>query len=288
MTKRRAVAELFIADIFWGFAFVAVPLAQRTWDSTQICLLRFGIPALLGIILGAHKKAWRLSESELKLGILPGLLLAATIYAQTLGLEYTTPSKSSFLTVLYVILVPLLESYLLQQALPRKFWFAIIGAVVGLALLFDLDWQQWNIGDSITVGCAVFSTWHIHQVGLMGKRFRYSLHFSLAQCIWATLFLLPFSVYSKRTWWPQSWDPHAIFGLVMLTFGATVIAFSLQARVQKHLSLSTSAVIFILESPIAMLFSWLILSEAITLVQFAGAIIIVVACVLAIKATPAT
>jgi drug/metabolite transporter (DMT)-like permease len=283
MTKRRAVIELLFADLFWGFSFVAVPMAQRSWDSSQIAFLRFAIPAILGITIGYLLKRGQLSKIDFRHGLAPGFFFAATIYTQTIGLEYTTPSKSSFITVLYVIFVPLLETYLHRKRLTWTFWLAIAGALLGLALLFNLEWSSWNTGDTITFACALFATWHIHQVSLVSRRFRHPFLFNLSQCFWAAVFLLPLALMSHHPLLPSSFNLSALFGLGMITFGATTIAFSIQARAQPYLSLSTSSVIFLLESPLAMFFSWWLLNETIAPLQLVGALVILLSCSIAVR-----
>lgn len=283
MTKTRAVLELLIADVLWGFAFVAVPLAHRSWDSSQITFLRFATPSVLGLLIGWIFPKWRVAKRELQLGALPGLLFALTIYFQTVGLEFTTPSKSSFITVLYVLFVPMLEVILHGKKLPLVFWAFLTGALIGIGLLFNLQWSQWNWGDSLTIVCAVFATWHIHQVGNSGYRFRNPLYFNLAQCSWASIFLLPLAILSEGPWFPHQWDTTAAFGLFMIIFGATMIAFTIQIRVQARLDLSTSATLFLLESPFAMFFSWIVLKEAISFNQTLGAILVLICCYQAVR-----
>lgn len=284
MSKQRAVVELLIADIFWGSAFVAVPFAQKSWDSAQISFIRFFIPVVLGLLLGLYSKAWKLSREEIRMGLIPGFFFAATIYSQTIGLEYTTPSRSGFVTVLYIIFVPLLETYMHKKRLPVLFWLSIVGALVGMGFLLNLDWSEWNIGDTITFSCALFSTWHIYQVGLLGKKFKHPILFNLSQCLWAAIFLFPFAIMSHQAFIPPNFNYEALIGLGVVTFGATMIAFSIQARVQAFLSASMSSVLFLLEAPIAMFFSWWLLSEVITVNQLLGALLILVSCVGAIFA----
>lgn len=285
MTPRRAILELLFADIFWGFAFVAVPLAQKSWDSSQIAFIRFMIPTVIGLGLGYFFRDWRLTKPELRLGLAPGFFFAATIYTQTIGLEYTTPSKCSFITVMYVIFVPLLETFLHRRRLSIVFWLAILGALLGLALLFNLQWSSWNTGDTITFASSLFATWHIHQVGLASRKCKHPFLFNLAQCFWAGIFLLPLAMMSHKPLVPATIEWSALFGLAMITFGATTIAFSIQARTQPYLSLSTSSVIFLLESPIAMFFSWLLLNEMISGIQIQGALIILLSCIVAVRNT---
>lgn len=285
MTKFRAGAELLLADLFWGGAFVAAPIAQKIWPSAQISFIRFLIPTILGIILGFYYKKLHLNKKELIMGFIPGFLFAATIYSQTLGLEYTTPSRSSFITVLYVIFVPILEMFTLKKKFKPAMWLSVFGALIGMALLLNLNWSDWNRGDTLTFSCALFSTGHIYQVGVLGKKFRNPLLFNLSQCLWAAVFLLPFSLMSHGVWIPNSWDMNSTLALLFIIFGATIVAFSIQARVQMYLDATTSSIIFLLEAPIAMFGSWWILNESIKFIQIWGAFLILVSCLAAVKSS---
>jgi len=282
MTKKQAALELLIADLFWGLAFVAVPFAQKSWESSQISFIRFFIPSAIGLFIGVFFPKWRLSHHEVRMGLIPGFFFAATVFSQTIGLEYTTPSRSGFITVLYIIFVPLLESYLHKKRPPLLFVLFIIGALVGMGFLLNLNWSEWNNGDTITFACALFSTWHIHQVGRLGIRFKHPLLFNLSQCLWAAIFLFPFALMSHRSFWPTTFKGEAWAGMAVITFGATMIAFSIQARVQAFLSASVSSILFLLEAPIAMFFSWFIMSEPITPTQILGALLIFLSCIGAI------
>lgn len=283
MTRQRAIVELLFADLFWGFSFVAIPLAHKTWNSSNIAFLRFAIPVLVGLFFSLFIKQWRLSSREFRLGIAPGFLFAATIYSQTLGLEYTSPSKSSFITVLYVLFVPLLETFLHKKKLPLSFWFSLLGALIGLALLFDLSWDSWNTGDTLTFICSLFATWHIHLVSEGSRRSRHPYLFNFAQCSWASVFLLPLALMSHQPLLPELIHSESIFGLAMIAIGATTIAFSIQARAQPYLSLSTSSVLFLFESPLAMFFSWLVLNEPIGSMQIMGGAIMLISCIGAVR-----
>ncbi|MEY4615666.1 MAG: hypothetical protein RJB66_626 [Pseudomonadota bacterium] len=283
MTKKRAIIELILADLFWGFSFVAIPMAQELWTSSQITFLRFAGSSIVGVIYFILLQAERPTRKELFLGLGPGLMFVLTIFFQTLGLEYTTPSKSSFITVLYVLIVPMIESKVLKRPLGTSFWMFLLGSLVGLSLLLKLQFNDWNWGDSITLICALSASWHIHQVGHLSKIFTNPIKFNFIQCFWAAVFISPLSLSETKSWIPASPKIAGIFSLLMIIFGATIVAFAIQVRAQRTLSLSTSATLFLLESPFAMIFSWLVLKEQITLVQITGAAVIFICCYGAIR-----
>jgi drug/metabolite transporter (DMT)-like permease len=283
MTRQRAIIELLIADIFWGFSFVAIPMAQESWTSSQITFIRFAMAALVGFSYLVLTKDSRLTSSELRLGIAPGFLFAATIYLQTYGLQFTTPSKSSFITVLYVLFVPIIESFLKKKTLSGPFWLCLASSLFGMTLLLQIRNCEWHLGDAITLLAAIAASWHIHQIGQLSKVFKKGINLNIAQCFWAALFISPLALFAENSWMTPQYSSKSVFGLFMIVFGATILAFTIQARVQRYLSLSTCAVLFLLESPLAMFFSWSVLKEPITPMQLSGAIIVLISCFGAIR-----
>ena len=84
----------------------------------------------------------------------------------------------------------------------------------------------------------------------------------------------------------DSWQ--AIVGILSLGIASSVIAFYLQIRSQKVLSDATASMLFLLESPFAAVFGFLILKEQLRPVQIGGAVIIMLASVMQITWAPAS
>lgn len=112
MTKNRAAAELIFAGVLWGFGFVATLWALRAFTPVETLVYRFILAGLIGEVLFLIFKGPRFSSlrTEVMRALPAGLLLGAMLLLQTIGLKYTTATKSGFLTSLYVILVPLFNT----------------------------------------------------------------------------------------------------------------------------------------------------------------------------------
>ena len=97
-------------------------------------------------------------------GLIAGVILFGGYATQTIGLQYTSPSTSAFLTGLYVIITPVIESAI-SRRLPRP--PVIVGIVVatfGLYLLTGAD-VHLGRGEVFTLACAVLFAWHIVYIG---------------------------------------------------------------------------------------------------------------------------
>ena len=80
-------------------------------------------------------------------------------WLQTLGLRYTTPARSGFITGLSVLIVPFLARFLLGRRVRLASWGGVALAVVGLLVLTrpfgGAATAQVRLGDLLTLGCAV-------------------------------------------------------------------------------------------------------------------------------------
>ena len=92
------------------------------------------------------------------------MILFGGYATQTIGLQYTSPSTSAFLTGLYVIITPVIESVISRQ-LPRPpVIVGIVIATIGLYLLTGAD-VHLGRGELFTLACAVLFAWHIVYIG---------------------------------------------------------------------------------------------------------------------------
>jgi drug/metabolite transporter (DMT)-like permease len=282
--QHTAFAELFLAAAIWGFGFVATIFALREYTAIEVNAWRFLIAWLCGEALyffirkkfnntKNSPKNWRL---DLKLALMGGLLLTGMFLPQTIGLNSTSAAKSSFITSLYVVLVPLFSVLLLNEK------FLVIDFIIaGVALFGALALVEFNIqgvqpGDLWTLLCAVIATFHILYIGKVSSKISDPLRFNNFQsmvCLFATLPFLFFQEHIKII----SHAPIAIFGLLFIALGSSVIAFTIQVRAQKVLSPTTASMLFLLESPFALFFGMLLLSEKLSLIQLFGALVILAA-----------
>lgn len=108
-----------------------------------------------------------------------------------------------------------------------------------------------------------------------------AFRFNAYQGVWAAILACPlaFLVDGAPTFAPS---PTAIKGMFFLSVFSSVIAFQCQIRAQKWLSASTASLIYLLESPFAVLFGYLALGESVSGLQAAGCVLILVASVGAI------
>ena len=122
-TKVTAVFELLLAAALWGFGFVAALWAMQELNAFELTFMRFALATAVFVpflAVAAVRQGWR---ENLRRALWPGVFFATTLIVQTWGLAYTTATKSGFITTLYVVLVPISESWMDKRRLPASLWY---------------------------------------------------------------------------------------------------------------------------------------------------------------------
>jgi drug/metabolite transporter (DMT)-like permease len=277
--------ELIFAALLWGFGFIGAVWALRSWDASQLVFLRFFFGAVLGFVIAAfgaqpsRKEFWWLVRAS----FWPAFWLSGMMIFQTWGLQSTTATKSVFITTLYVVLVPFMETLWRRKALPWALWSFVGLSLFGVFLIIDPSWNDgWNKGDLLTMICAFAGAAQIMAVDRVSASIEKSFLFNCLQSTWGFLLTLPFLYFSKDSLIPAVMpSPLAWAGLITLCVGSTMIAFYLQVKAQKVLSPTVSSLFFLLESPFALVFAFWLLQERLTIRQGVGAVLVLLSALLA-------
>lgn len=278
MTHRRAIVELVAASTIWGFSFIAVRWSLDGMAALWIVALRFLIAFALTmpVLLSIPGARAGLTRKQLWLALLPGLLLCSALVLQTFGLRFTTATNSGFITCLYVLFVPPLARVVLKQPLSLAHASLVLVALVGTALICNLQSLVLNVGDLLTLACAVASAGHIVAIGRIAKHLRSPFAFNALQSVVAGCAALTFAVALEPfPTWPM--PAHALYGFAFVAVVSTILAFLMQVRAQRVLSTPLASILFLLESPFAALGAFFLLGERLGVLQWSGAALILVA-----------
>lgn len=272
-----ALIELLFATSTWGFGFIATVWAIQTMDSITLSALRFLLAFLLIVILYSlfPKQRHHISFSNLKLSALPGLFLGLTLGLQTWSLEYTSVTNSSFLTTLYVVIVPLVEIFVLRHRISRFHFLWVILALLGTGLMVNFHSTVMNKGDILAFSCAIFASFQIVWLGKVKDKISSPMIFNGFQSFWAFLAILCFTPFYENYYF-LPFTQNSLIGFLSLCIGSTVLGFALQVKAQKVISPSLASLIFLLESPFAVFFAILLLKESLQFTQIIGGGIIII------------
>ena len=264
-----ADGAILLTTLIWGSTFAVSRGMLDYWPPLSYLAVRMPLAALLFAALfprqlfGAKRDAWRA-------GATLGLLVGLGFIGQTVGLLWTTPAKSAFITGLTTPLVPVV-AYALWRARPSRENFAgIVLASVGGALILAPAGASAtvNTGDLITLGTTILFAAHITLMGLYARRFDVrqlsALQITVAAALMLTTWLalrawgalaggLPAGLAREAQ--PLLWNAATVTQLLYMALVATVVTFLLWTWGQARMPATHAAVIFSLEPVFATLFA---------------------------------
>ncbi|HEY9898926.1 MAG TPA: DMT family transporter [Pantanalinema sp.] len=260
---------LFMVPAVWGVGFLATRWGLQGLGPFWLTEGRF----LAAALLAAPFFPWK-RFNEWPSVLLAAALLLCGMLLQTIGLAHTTVAKNAFLTALYAMFIPAIGAVFLGHRIRALEWGVLALAVFGVALMCDLSPGALNLGDLLTLACALVFALHILWLDRCAHRTKDVLTFGLAQVIGVGILGLPVAFLAEGLprWSGTSLLP--VVGIAYLTLLSTLFSFVLQIWVQRQFPPHVAGVVFLLESPIAAVAALFILGEAITPVGFAGALLI--------------
>jgi drug/metabolite transporter (DMT)-like permease len=273
------VFTLVVLTVIWGSSFVVTKDSLDTVPASLLAALRSGV-ALLSVFWVKPQK------SALLPGLWLGLLASAGFIALMTGLTSTTASKAAFVLALHGLVAPLFSSWVFKHHVPRRAYFAILIALLGLGAMTLTGEGGVNPGDFwCFVGALCFGFYVAYVGEVAGKatpltltQVQYSV-MSFVMVMWAWPHLSAVPTLSINVW------------LVVLYLGIVCMSLAtvLQVWAQRVVPPYLAALLFILEPVFASMFAFVLLSERLSSLDWVGAALIFAAllvCTLPLKPAP--
>ena len=197
-----------------------------------------------------------------------GALMWGAYGLQTIGLAQTTAGKSAFLTGTYCILVPFASYVLSGEKLTRYNLGAALLCLAGIGLV-ALDSVEFNVGDVITLGGAVFFAIQMAVAAKYGRKMDINVitfWMFAGNGVLCLISSLPFETQAPLS----VWTPSFIGVMAFLSVGCTCVGLLIQNVGLAHVPASTGSLLLSMESPSGVLFSVLLMGEVLTSRLLAG------------------
>lgn len=265
---------LLLAAMIWGAAFVAQSVgmdyvgpftfqATRSWLGSLVLL---PVIALMDKKGNPKKPVTQTQWKDLLLsGVICGVFLFTACSLQQLGLLYTTPGKSGFITSLYIILVPVLGIFMGRKLSP----WVLCSVLLGIAGLYLLCGGGLSVGkgELLTLGCAAAFSFHILSIDRFGAKVDGVRLSCLQFFVCGTLSAVCMFIWEKPDLGAiaQCWLPIAYAGI--LSSGA---GYTLQIIGQQHTEPAVASLLMSLESVFSVLFGMLLLHQTLSLPEYLG------------------
>ncbi len=270
MKRVRAILALLFVTVAWGLTFPVQKIALAGSNPFFYNFLRFLLASFFTLLVFRKKHRWRE-------GLILGLFIGIGYATQTSGLKLTTSTKSGFITSLYIPFVPIF-SLIIEKVKPTRLQvISFFLSIVGLYLLSSPSNDAFNVGDLLTLFCAVaFAVQIVLVTRYTSQEGCEESSLLLPQFLLTALFNLSLSPLEG----PIGFKPSYLFALIFTSLVATVLAFWVQVKFQRDIGSNSAALIYTAEPVFASLFAFLMLAERVTTLQAIGMCVLVVSSIM--------
>jgi drug/metabolite transporter (DMT)-like permease len=286
-TGRKYTAELMLVlvTMFWGGTFVIVKESLSDISPMFFIALRFSIAVVL-VLPFIFKYKHQFTKQAVWGGSLLGVLVFIGFATQTAGLQYTTATKSAFITSTSVVMVPLLQ-VLIEKRRPAN------GSIIGIVLVFvgilflssggnsiltflsDLG-ANFNLGDFLTLICAVSYAVYIVYLDVTSKANSFWPIFIMQMFVTAILSFIFAMIFNAAgiEHLKLIITKNLIFGLGYTAIITTLLTTAILIKYQKALPPAKAGIIYSLEPLFASIIAFFVLSEKISNFGLIGSVLI--------------
>lgn len=285
MNKYKGEIALFTITIFWGVTFAIIKLALNDISPMLFTAIRFSFAALL-LLPFLWKPLFNSNIDVIKAGLFLGLLYFIGFATQTIGLYYTTATKSGFITGTFVIFIPILQLILERKSPGKGNLIGIVLVIIGLILLSSkgmtvLDiiselGSNFNIGDTLTLICAVFYALYVVYIDIITKKYDYRALIILQVVFTGFAGIVITFLFGMTGIEPIRLDFNKTVIIVILytAIFSSILATVIQTKYQKTVTPTKAGIIFSIEPIFAALFAFLIIHERVSSFGIIGCIFI--------------
>lgn len=210
-------------------------------------------------------------------GVCCGLFLTAGSVFQQMGLVYTTAGKAGFITAMYMLVVPILNSVLFKKKNSWLVWLAVFIGVAGMYLLCVNEDFSLTRGDILVCICALMFSGHIlccdYFVKLADPVELAAVQFTAAAVISAVA-----AFFMEN----PEWAGILAAALPILYCGLVSggIGYTLQIVAQKYTDPTVASLLMSLESVFAVIAGTVLLGEQMSNRELLGCVVLFAATVL--------
>ncbi|MFX0103729.1 MAG: DMT family transporter, partial [Candidatus Hodarchaeota archaeon] len=266
--QRIAKIVLFLNPVIYGSTFIITKTVTQVIPTFFYMTMRYVIGCCLFLPFFLMKKYRELEFKEtrkrtIKLAFIGGVLFFLANSSQTVGLRFTTASKTGIITGLNVILVPIFLALFFKRRTRKELWIGILLVIGGVVLMNFVRLGEegfgLNVGDLIVFVAAVSFAIYII---VLEKRLEGldNRAFACFQLIFIACFSLATSLLFDDWSYIFGSSASSIFTLlnwvILLYMGiiATGATFFIHVYGQKRIAATPAAIILALEPLFGVLF----------------------------------
>lgn len=247
----KADLSLAAITVVWGASFPIMSVAFKSVPPYSFIAIRY---LLAGLILALifMKKFKNINKPTIIAGIVIGCTLGMGSILQAVGLLYTTPSKSGFITGLNVILVPIFIAIIYKKLPDLKTNLGVVLSIIGLAIMSLNGSVGINKGDILTLIAAISFAAQI----LLVDKFVTGIDIAVLTCIeLLTVGILSTVPAVLTEGFNMNLNIFAVGAIAFTALFCTIFAYGVQNIAQGYTTPTHTAIIFLAEPVFSAIFS---------------------------------
>lgn len=240
--SKQIKADIFLLFItmIWGVSFVLIKDIIEEIPSFAYLTVRFALAFfILSVVFINQLK--KINFKVIVRGFIIALMLFLGMSFQITGLKYTTASNSAFITGLNVVIVPIVSALLLKKKPEISSIAGVLLAGCGIFILSGGINFKFNIGDILTLFCAVCFAMQIIFVDRFTDE-ENAIGLGVLQIGFTAL--LSAGMWLKEGIKPFAISRELIITLIITSIFGTALAYVGQVMVQRFTSPTHTALIF--------------------------------------------
>jgi len=274
---RLSGAALYVVAA-WGVSFVATRIALEAFTPFALVALRLtlGGAFLVGVARRGRVRALPGREAA-GVTVLLGLIVAAHLLIQAIGLEHTTAMNTAWIIGFIPVVIALGARVFLGQRLPPIAWFGIVVATVGVLLVTVQDppsFARARLGDVLQVGsCFTWAAYTLVAVRPLAR--------------WGSLPMTagPIAVAATVLWLATAFDGRLLVGppdlaslgsVLFLGIVCSGVAYLLWMRAVAEIGPARTGAYLYVEPFVTLAVAWAVLGEPVMANAVAGGIAVLV------------
>ena len=291
--KMRVLGPILLvsAAMIWGLSFVAQKQGMEYVEGFTFNGIRSLIGAIVlipFILIRKKKNPVRLTKEEKKQGFkenAKGILIVGTMLCigsnlQQFAFGYIEPGKVGFITALYMLLVPLISFIIYKKKQPLTTWIGVILGVGGLYMICMGGSSSLSLGkgEILALLCSIAFALHI----IVIDKFASKIDCIVLSCgqffVTGIVSCILMFIFEK-----PNMDSIIQAGIPILYAGIMSCggAFTFQVIGQKYTEPTLASMLLCLESVFSVIFSFIILKERMTVIEYIGCAVMFTAIIIA-------
>jgi drug/metabolite transporter (DMT)-like permease len=275
MKAWKAELILVVVTFIWGATFSFTKIGLEFASPLQFTFFRFAIALIISLLIWG-KSFLHTPKKHLVNGSILGLFYAGGFLLQTFGLNYTTVTKSAFITGLSVAFTPFVYKIVENKKIEISQWIGVMVVLLGLWLFTNPKIDNINIGDILTLASTFFWAFYIVYMNRFTndvKEFSTTIQIVISQFLVVFVVSL-IGVIAFETRSAIAFNHKLVLSLLYNGIIATVILTTIHTSVQKYTTPVKAALIFSLEPVFASIFALILFAELLKPIEYFGAFLI--------------